>query len=90
MAFFNFRRNAATPESASPDVSPAKGRAAKGSASPATEELSRRARADSSHSHQYMRIILTEQPQGFQHEPASVCRQRRILPSRQPHRKRRG
>ena len=44
MAFFNFRRNAATPESASPDVSPAKGRAAKGSASPATEELSRRAR----------------------------------------------
>ena len=44
MAFFNFRRNAATPESASPDVSPAKGRAAKSSASPATEELSRRAR----------------------------------------------
>ena len=35
-----------------------------------TAELSRRARADSSHSHQYMRIILTEQPQGFQHEPA--------------------
>ena len=49
-----------------------------------------RARADSSHSHQYMRIILTEQPQGFQHEPASVCRQRRILSSRQPHRKRCG
>ena len=44
MAFFNFSRNAATPESASPDVSPAKGRAAKSSASPATEELSRRAR----------------------------------------------
>lgn len=44
MAFFNFRRNTSTPDSGKPEASPDKGRAGKNSVSPATEELSRRAR----------------------------------------------
>ncbi|MEJ3960314.1 SPOR domain-containing protein [Brachymonas sp. G13] len=44
MAFFNFRRNTSTPDSGKPEASPDKGCAGKNSVSPATEELSRRAR----------------------------------------------